>query len=124
MFDSVPYEWYACFVELQILFYRTARGDEPVAEYLKGLSLKERAKIEACLHVLGTTGRLDMPHGKKITGRKNLFEIRSGRHRILYGFYKGSFILLTAFMKKSQTTPRGEIELALRHLANYISLGG
>lgn len=95
-----------------------------MADYLRELSLKERAKIEACLYVLGTVGRLDMPHGRKLVGQKDLFEIRSGRHRILYGFHKGDIILLNAFMKKSQTTPKGEMELALRRFGNYLSSGG
>lgn len=111
-------------MKLEIRFFQTARGDEPVADYLKGLSVKERVRIEGCLFVLATTGRLDMPHGRKMTGQKDLFELRSGRHRVFYAFHKGELVLLHAFMKKSQETPKGEIELALRRLANYVSLGG
>lgn len=111
-------------MKLEIRFFRTARGDEPVAEYLRQLPTKERVKIEGCLYVLATTGRLDMPHGRKIVGQKDLFEVRSGRHRIFYTFCKNEVILLNAFMKKSQETPRGEMELALRRLANYVSQGG
>lgn len=109
---------------LQILFYRTARGDEPVADYIKGLPFKERIKIEAFLQVLATTGRLDMPHGRKMVGQKNLFEIRSGRHRILYGLHEGDVVLVHAFMKKSQATPKGEIDLAVGRLDNYVRSGG
>ena len=111
-------------VKLEIRFFRTARGDEPVAEYVKRLSVKERVRIEGCLFVLATTGRLDMPHGRKMAGQKELFEVRSGRHRIFYAFHEGEVVLLHAFMKKSQETPKGEIDLALRRLANYVSLGG
>lgn len=95
-----------------------------MADYLKELSLKERAKIEACIHVLETAGRLDMPHGRKLVGQRDLFEIRSGRHRILYGLHKGEVILLSAFMKKAQATPKMEIEAAVRRFNNYISSGG
>ena len=111
-------------MKLEIRFFRTARGDEPVAEYIKKLSLKERIRIEGCLFILSTTGRLDMPHGRKMVGQKDLYEIRSGRHRIFYSFYEGEVVLLHAFMKKSQETPKGEITLALRRFANYTSLGG
>jgi len=65
-----------------------------------------------------------MPHGRKLVGYKDLYEVRSGRHRILYGLHDGEAILLTAFVKKSQETPRAEIEVALRRLANYVSQGG
>lgn len=111
-------------MELEIRFFRTARRDEPVAEYLRGLPVKERVRVEACLFVLASTGRLDMPHGRKMAGQKDLFEVRSGRHRILYAFHDDEVVLLHAFMKKSQETPKREIDLALRRLANYVSLGG
>jgi len=111
-------------VKLEIRFFQTARGDEPVREYIKALSDKERARLEGCIYILATTGRLDMPHGKKMAGQKDLFEIRSGRHRILYAFHTGEVILLHAFMKQSQETPKREMDLAVRRLANYISLGG
>ena len=109
---------------IEIRYFRTARGDEPVREYLQDLSTKERAKIDGCLSVLGMTGKLEMPHGKKLVGQRELFEIRSGRHRILYALHEGEVVLLCAFMKKSQETPRGEIELAQRRLSNYVALGG
>lgn len=111
-------------MKLNIQFFRTARGDEPVKDYIKELSVKDRAKIEGCLYTLSITGRLDMPHGRKMVGHKDLFEVRAGRHRIFYAFFEGEVVLLHAFMKKSQETPKGEIELAVRRLANYISLGG
>ena len=88
------------------------------------LPVKERARIEGCLYTLQNTGRLNMPHGRKMTGYKDLYEVRAGRHRVLYGIHEGEAIMLTAFVKKSQETPRGEIETALRRLANYLSQGG
>lgn len=111
-------------MKLEIQFFQTARGDEPVMDYIKGLSVKDRAKIEGCLYALATTGRLDMPHGRKLVGQRDLFEVRAGRHRIFYAFFEGEVVLLHAFMKKTQETPKGEIELAARRFANYISLGG
>ncbi|MBI2341039.1 MAG: type II toxin-antitoxin system RelE/ParE family toxin [Deltaproteobacteria bacterium] len=109
---------------LDIRFFQTARGDEPVKDYIRTLPAKERARIEGCLYTLGITGRLDMPHGRKLAGYKGLYEVRSGRHRILYGIHDDEAIMSTAFVKKSQETPRAEIEVALRRLANYVSQGG
>lgn len=111
-------------MKLELRFFQTARGDEPVKDYIKGLSAKDRSKIEGCLYALTTTGKLDMPHGRKLVGQKDLFEIRAGRHRLFYAFHEGEVVLLHSFMKKSQETPKGEIELAVRRFANYISLGG
>ena len=109
---------------MEIRFFRTARGDEPVLDYIVSLRVKDRARVEGCLQVLAKIGRLDMPHGKKLVGQRGLFEIRSGRHRILYAFHEGEAVLLTAFLKKDQKTPKEEIDLALRRLTNYVSLGG
>lgn len=111
-------------VALEIRYFKTARGDEPVREYIQELPVKERTKIEGCLYVLGVTGKLEMPHGRKLVGQKDLFEVRSGRHRILYAFHEREVVLLSAFMKKSQETPKGETDLARRRLANYVNLGG
>ncbi|MBI2083728.1 MAG: type II toxin-antitoxin system RelE/ParE family toxin [Deltaproteobacteria bacterium] len=81
-------------MKLEIRFFQTARGDEPVKDYIKELSAKDRAKIGGCLRVLEVTGRLDMPHGRKMAGQKDLFEIRAGRHRVFYGFFEGEVVLL------------------------------
>lgn len=103
----------------QVKFFRTHRGDEPVREYLEKLSVKDVAGLSACVERLMKNGFLEMPHGRKMQGRKDLFEIRHGRHRILYGLKEGVAILLHAFVKKSQETPKREIEMALERLKNF-----
>ena len=50
-----------------------------------------------------------------------LFEVRShlgdGRiGRVLFGIVGGSMVLLHGFVKKTQTTPKGELELARKRL--------
>ena len=72
--------------------------------------------MAARLAVLMETGRLDMPHGRKMRGQGGLYEIRSGRHRILYCIEGGIAILLHAFQKKSQKTPQKEIEVATKRM--------
>ncbi len=58
--------------------------------------------------------QLSMPHSKKITD--NLFELRvRGQQevRIFYCFHQGRAHLLSGFVKKSQKTPRTEIDKAI-----------
>lgn len=103
-------------VKLQVKFFRTSRGDEPVRAYLEKVALKDSAGLSACVERLMTNGFLEMPHGRKMKGYKEFFEIRHGRHRILYGLKGDIAVLLHAFMKKSQETPQKEINLALGRL--------
>ncbi len=69
---------------------------------------------------LSEHGRLYMPHGKPMSGHKNLFEIRYSRHRILYAVKSGKAILLHAFIKKSQQTPKLDLDLAEGRLKQWM----
>ncbi len=63
--------------------------------------------------------KLGHPHSKKI--KNNLFELRiRGQQevRIFYTILDKKIILFHLFLKKSQRTPRREIELAERKLRN------
>ncbi len=62
---------------------------------------------------------LGMPHTRALG--EGLFEVRvkskEGIGRILYGTLVGKrIVMLHAFIKKSQTTPKKELELAIRRL--------
>lgn len=100
-------------MKFTVTFFRTARGDQPVADYIREVPEKERGAIDGLLVDLRNNGRLEYPHGRKMVGYKNLYEIRYKRHRIFY-FYHGTEIILThAFKKQSKETPKKEIDVAL-----------
>jgi len=48
-----------------------------------------------------------------------LRELRKDRHRILYGRYGNHFVLLTAFMKKTDKTPPEQINLAKQRFEEH-----
>lgn len=98
---------------LGISYFQTGRGDEPVRDYLLRLDEKDRAKIASRLTLLSNDGILVPPYGKKLSPHKDLYEIRSKRHRILYTIKDGNAVLLNAFLKTTQKTPQEEIDLAL-----------
>ena len=53
---------------------------------------------------------------------EDIWELRPGNNRILFFYYKnGIFILLHQFRKKTQKTPRREIERAKSERDDYIS---
>lgn len=93
-------------------------------QFYKGQSLKVRIKIDHVLFVLTHAQRIPETFLKHIEGQKALYEIRvaSGGSifRIFCCFDKGQIIvLLNGFQKKTQKTPKGEIEFALKLMAAY-----
>jgi phage-related protein len=106
-----------------VQFYATASGRTPVADYIDALSKVEAARVVADLAVLQETGAaLGMPHVRHLVGT-DLWELRVRgqiQHRLLYVAVRGRRILLLhAFTKKTQQTPRREIETAERRLADH-----
>ena len=50
-----------------------------------------------------------------------IWELRPGKNRVLYFFYKDNkYVLLHHFVKKTQKTPKREIERAKREMVEYI----
>lgn len=116
-----------------IIFYDDERGHEPVKEYIEQLREKSLTdkdarinlrKIVAYLDALGAYGtRIGAPVTKYLAGE--IWELRPLANRILYAYFKDNkFILLHHFIKKSQKTPRKEIEQAKRNLESYIERYG
>ena len=109
---------------MQLIFFRTARGDEPARDYIDSLSPSEQETIEALLIELGRKGYLPFPFARKLKGVEKLWELRPGRHRVIYFYYQGNkAVLLHAFKKQSQKTPEKEIEVA-RQRMSMITRGG
>ena len=77
-----------------------------------------QAEITEKLEILSRDGFLIEPYGKKI--HNNLFEIRmkyQGQWRVLYAYLSGKFIIvLSGFHKKTQRTPKQELEKAEQRL--------
>ncbi|MBQ5684470.1 MAG: type II toxin-antitoxin system RelE/ParE family toxin, partial [Clostridia bacterium] len=55
----------------------------------------------------------------------DLWELRPGRRRVLYFYHKdNTYVLLHSFIKKTQKTPRREIEKAKRERNDYLRRKG
>ena len=100
-----------------VVFYTTSTGKCPVQEFLEKLSDKQAEKI---LWVIRLVSELDMvpaSYFKKLPGTDGIWEVRiifgGNIFRILGFMIENSFVILTnGFHKKSQETPRSEIDLA------------
>ncbi|ULL14149.1 hypothetical protein DVH26_06645 [Paenibacillus sp. H1-7] len=58
-----------------------------------------------------------MPHSRTL--QNGLFELRPGRHRITYFFWKGKIILLTEFRKNTNQTSKLELQRALDRMNDW-----
>jgi len=102
--------------------YYSKNHISPVVEFIQNQSPKEQAKILREIDLLEEFGLfLGMPHIKKLNGYNDLWELRikhsSNIFRILFFHYKeGIFILLHGFKKKTNKTPKREINKAIHRL--------
>lgn len=99
---------------LSVAFFRTGSDHEPAREWLKELPREERRIIGEDIKTVQFGWPLGMPLVRKLD--KGLWEVRSrlpGRiARILFTTNPGQMILLHGFIKKSQKTPKEDLELA------------
>jgi phage-related protein len=83
-----------------------------------------QTKIEWTLQLIRVTQQVPEKYFKHMEGTKGLYEIRvevgSNIYRIFSFFDKGNIVVLgNAFQKKSQKTPKQEIERALKIMEEY-----
>jgi phage-related protein len=98
-------------------FYRSDTGREPVREWLKGLAAEDRKAIGEDIKDVEFSWPIGMPLVGSL-GRE-LWEVRSrlprGRiARVLFCVEQGRMVLLHGFIKKTQKTPRHDIDVALK----------
>jgi phage-related protein len=102
---------------LNILFFRTEGGNEPVREWLKSLDKEDRKVIGEDIKLVQFRWPLGMPLVRKLEA--DLWEVRSrlsqGRiARVMFTVHGNEMVLLHGFIKKSPKSPPDELKLA-RH---------
>jgi phage-related protein len=100
---------------VQAVFYRSVNGKEPVREWLLKLSKQDRQAIGADIQTVEFGWPVGMPVCRAMTG--GLYEVRTNLTgarvaRVLFCFHERYLVLLHAFIKKSQKTPKVDLELA------------
>ena len=107
-----------------IIYYETVNGKRPAEEFIYNQDKKMRAKILSNLDYIANEGiNAREPRSKYL--KDGIFEVRSqvGNNitRILYFFCLGQEIILTnGFVKKTQETPKAEIQKAKQFRDDYI----
>lgn len=107
----------------KITYYETSSGKFPVKEFIDKLVEIPRTRVYNTLELLAEFGvNLGLPHARKVTGTP-LWELRVLGERSVRIFYIAKegkeFLLLHAFTKKKQKTPRKEIKTVLRRLKEH-----
>lgn len=108
---------------MKIEFYKTEAGNCPVSDFIMGLSRNLQAAAASDIDVLREKGyNMELPFSKAMGS--GLFELRIREHegsiRIFYFFFVGEKIILTnGFLKKTQATPRRELDKARSYKKDY-----
>jgi phage-related protein len=105
------------------IFYRTELGREPVREWLRSLSAEDRKRIGEDIKSVEYGWPIGMPVCRSLGS--GIYEVRTDltyRRTARVLFYidkKGRMVLLHGFIKKTQKTPEGDLDLARRNKGNH-----
>jgi len=103
---------------LNVFFYKTDGGNEPVREWLKSLIREDRKAIGEDIKTAQFGWPLGMPLIRKLEG--GVWEIRSRTSqsiaRVLFTVEGHTMVLLHGFIEKSRKTPRSELNPARQRL--------
>lgn len=100
-----------------VVFYKTPDGKCPIQDFLDSLSGKVAQKVTWVLNILEDLDIVPSSYFKKLVSSEEIWECRiqlgSNAYRIFCFFADNSVVVLThGFVKKSQKTPKSEIEKA------------
>jgi len=104
--------------KITVLFFATETGVEPVHDWLRSLSLSDQKSIGDDIRLVEFGWPIGMPVCRPLG--KGLYEVRSNlKDRIARVFFTidgDRMVLLHGFIKKSQATPKSDLELARKRL--------
>lgn len=108
-------------VRLQVVFYRSDSGSEPVRRWLKSLAVLHKKAIGEDIKTVQFGWPLGMPLVEKLS--PYLWEVRTrvpdGIARVLFTVDGQLMVLLHGFIKKTQKIPQKEITTAKSRLRRY-----
>ena len=103
---------------LNTSFFRSDSGNEPVREWLKTLLAADRRIMGEDIKTVQFGWPLGMPLVRRLDG--GIWEIRvklENRIARIFFFFEGStMVILHSFIKKQQTTPKQDLDLAKERL--------
>ena len=119
--------------KIHAIFYKTDGGNEPVKDELLKLGRPTKTMIGEDVKFVEYNWKVDRPYVdqlKKGNGstEKTIYEVRSKvedgnvkkEYRILFFVFNDLMILTHIFLKKSQKTPKAEIDVAWDRMKKWI----
>jgi len=105
------------------IFYCSSHGNEPVREWLLYLSKEDGKAIGVDIQTVELGWPIGMPVCRPMGDglyevRTNLQDRRIGR--VLFCIHSGHMVLLHGFVKKSQKTPKSDLDLAKKRKREVI----
>lgn len=110
--------------DMKIFFYKTPAGNSPIEKFIDGLSLDDQARFlevidEIEKHGLSASRLIFKPLEGKLWEIK--FSTSSAGYRVLYVMIeKDLMIWLHGFIKKTQKTPKQDLDLARKRLKEVL----
>lgn len=117
----------------KIKFYEDKNGYSELHEQLNQLAEKSKKDKNSRILYQGIQLMIDalskygtyLPFKMTKHLKADIWELRPGRNRILYFYFKdNTYVLLHMFLKKTEKTPIREIERAEREISEYIKRNG
>ena len=112
-----------------VIFYETEGRKCPVKDFLDSLPGKIAQKVTWVLRLLEDLDTIPSSYFKKLVGSEGIWECRiqfgSNAYRVFCFFADNSVVVLThGMMKKSQKTPKHEIERAESYRKDFLKRRG
>lgn len=116
--------------KFEVIFYESSNGESPVWDFLEGLRLKMESSKDARIQFKQVNMYIELlaQNGTNLNENitkhleEDIWELRPGNNRVFYFCVQNNtFVLLHQFRKKSQKTPRREIDKAKRERNDYLS---
>mgnify|MGYP002555820832 FL=1 len=113
----------------EIEFYETEDGKCPIWDFLEALPLKAPTNKDARIQHKQASLYIELlqQNGTHMNAEitkhldDGIWELRPGNNRVFYFFYQNdTYVLLHQFRKKSQKTPKREIEKAKTERNDYL----
>src|ERR1700709_1383000 len=107
--------------KIAVVFFRAENGSEPVRSWLLGPSKADRMRIGEDIRTVEFGWPIGMPVCRPLGG--GLYEVRTSLKdriaRVIFSIGGGEVLLLHGFIKKTRTTSKDDLDLAVARLKTY-----
>ncbi|GHV16921.1 hypothetical protein FACS189493_3620 [Spirochaetia bacterium] len=108
---------------LEVVFYQTSQGNQPVKEFLGDRSKEDKRVIGSDIYKVQMGFPMGEPLVKPVRTLTGVWEVRStlpdGICRVFFTVTGGKMVLIHAIIKKTQKTPPNELKTVKARLKDF-----